>query len=146
MSGSISIEMKPVQMPEQAISQAKALLGFDYGPNMYHVLFFDFGDDGGAVGIQREGSNFIARLSLDSLAQLAERAQAAHLAKAAGITEVVKGRLTVVGQIDVQEPEGGIHRTPMGLLVEYDNRDELRAAIAAGRCEFTWGTEEKKSG
>jgi len=45
---------------------------------------FDFGDDGGAIGIQREGDNFCARITLDSLAhfnwQAAQQRQGAATA------------------------------------------------------------------
>jgi hypothetical protein len=55
-------------LPPSTLAQAKPLLGFDHGNDIYHVLAFDFGDDGGAIGIWREGSDFCARISLDGLA------------------------------------------------------------------------------
>lgn len=68
------IPMKAVPLPETDIARAKPLLGFDYDGQLYHVLVFDFGDDGGAIGILREGDNFCARISLDSLAQFNQQA------------------------------------------------------------------------
>lgn len=72
MADSKKLEMVPMRLPRQTLEQAKPLLGFDFGPHVYHVLAFDFGDDGGAIGIWREGSNFCARISLDALAEFAE--------------------------------------------------------------------------
>jgi len=55
------------------------LLGFDYGKDIYHVIAFDFGDSGGAIGIWREGDNFVARLSLDALVEFNRQANAMHI-------------------------------------------------------------------
>jgi hypothetical protein len=75
---SINIPMKKVLLPQSDLARATPLLGFDYGPNLYHVLAFDFGDDGGAIGIWREGDNFCARISLDALAAFHAQAEAGH--------------------------------------------------------------------
>lgn len=75
----MDIPMKAVALPHSDLSRAKPLLGFDCDGHLYHVLAFDFGDDGGAIGILREGDNFCARIALDALAQFNEQARdAAH--------------------------------------------------------------------
>lgn len=71
----MDIQMKAVELPRSDLSRAKPLLGFDYDDHLYHVLAFDFGDDGGAIGIWREGDNFCARITLDALAQFNEQAR-----------------------------------------------------------------------
>jgi hypothetical protein len=73
---SLNIPMKKMLLPENG--RVKSLLGFDYGNDIYHVLVFDFGDDGGAIGICREGDNFCARISLDSLAEFHQQSKAEH--------------------------------------------------------------------
>lgn len=75
MGDAKKLELTPMRLPEQALAQAKPLMGFDSGEHIYHVLAFDFGDDGGAIGIWREGSDFCARISLDALAEFAESAE-----------------------------------------------------------------------
>lgn len=72
------IEMQKVLLPESTLAQAKPLVGFDKGADMYHVLLFDFGDDGGAIGLWREGDDFCARITLDSLAEFHAAAKAEH--------------------------------------------------------------------
>jgi hypothetical protein len=73
---SLNIPMSQVLLDPQALSEAKPLVGFDYGDHLYHVLLFPIGEDGGAVGVWREGSNFCARITLDALAAFAEQAHA----------------------------------------------------------------------
>jgi hypothetical protein len=75
MGDAKKLEMTPMRLPAQTLAQAKPLMGFDFGERLYHVLAFDFGDDGGAIGIWREGSDFCARISLDALAEFAESAE-----------------------------------------------------------------------
>ena len=74
-----AIPMKPVLLPESDLARAKFLLGFDDGDDIIHVLAFDFGDDGGAIGIWREGDNFCARITLDALAAFNLEARALHI-------------------------------------------------------------------
>lgn len=64
----LNIPVRPMQMPQDGKPPVR-LMGFDYGEHVFHVLAFDFGDDGGAIGIWREGDNFCARISLDALAE-----------------------------------------------------------------------------
>lgn len=71
----MDIPMKAVALPRSDLEQAKPLLGFDYDGQLYHVLLFDFGNDGGAIGVWREGDNFCARITLDSLAQFNAQAR-----------------------------------------------------------------------
>jgi hypothetical protein len=73
----LNIPMRPVKLPQSTLDSAIRLLGFDFGPDIFHVLAFDFGDDGGAVGIWREGDDFCARISLDALAEFWKAAKAA---------------------------------------------------------------------
>ncbi len=64
-------------LAEGDIARAKPLVGFDHGSDIYHVLLFPEG--GGAIGIVREGDNFCARLSLDSLVAFHQQAKATHV-------------------------------------------------------------------
>lgn len=64
----INIPMQPIQLPQSSIDNAIRLMGFDFRGDLFHVLAFDFGDDGGAIGIWREGDEFCARISLEALA------------------------------------------------------------------------------
>ncbi len=81
----LSVPMQAIKLPKPDIDRAKPLMGFDYGPDLFHVLCFDFGDDGGAIGIWREGDDFCARISLDALAEFWGNAKAAGaIAKATG--------------------------------------------------------------
>ena len=51
----------------QASAAPKMLMSFDHGSDIYHVMLFDFDNEGGALGIWREGDEFVARISLDAL-------------------------------------------------------------------------------
>lgn len=79
----MKIPVTKVLMPE-ASEDPKMLLGFDYGDDIYHVMAFDFGDAGGALGIWKEGDNFCARISLDSLVAFNLEAKAMHIQGGAG--------------------------------------------------------------
>lgn len=59
--------------------EPKMLLGFDFGSDIYHVIAFDFGNEGGAIGIWREGDNFVARITLDALVAFNRQAKAMHI-------------------------------------------------------------------
>lgn len=83
----MDIPMKRVALPASDLRRAKPLLGFDYGEYIYHVLAFDFGDDGGAIGIWREGDDFCARITLDSLAQFNQQARDAVFQRTTGSEE-----------------------------------------------------------
>ncbi|MGJ7523445.1 hypothetical protein ACSFA0_23395 [Variovorax sp. LT1P1] len=81
-----SMPMTAVRLQPSDIADAKPLLGFDLGPNVFHVLAFDFGNDGGAIGIWREGDEFCARITLDALAEFWANAKAAGaIANAASV-------------------------------------------------------------
>jgi len=73
-----TIKMRKALLPESDLAKAKFLLGFDYDDAMYHILAFDFGADGGAIGIWREGDDFVARVSLNDLAEFNRRARAEY--------------------------------------------------------------------
>jgi len=68
--------MQRMLLPESTLAQAKRLLGFDVGPDLYHVLLFAFGDDGGAIGVWKDGDDFCARITLDALAAFHAQAKA----------------------------------------------------------------------
>lgn len=72
-----SMPMRAVKLPASDLARAKPLMGFDYAPDIFHILCFDFGDDGGAIGIWREGDEFCARITLDALAEFWANAKAA---------------------------------------------------------------------
>ena len=76
---SLNIPMKKMLLPESTLAEAKPLVGFDCDNELYHVMLFPMGDDGGAIGIMREGDNFCARISLDSLAAFNREAKALHI-------------------------------------------------------------------
>lgn len=80
----LNIPVQPRALPQKDFNEAVRLMGFDYGDDLFHVLAFDFGDDGGAIAIWREGDEFCARISLDSLATFWREARDAHAAKATG--------------------------------------------------------------
>lgn len=75
----MNIPLKKVLLPESALKDAKPLLGFDYGEDIYHVLASDFGHDGGALGIWREGDDFCARISLNDLVTFNRQAKAMNI-------------------------------------------------------------------
>lgn len=60
------------------MKKAKPLVGFDLGPDLFHVVLFPE-TEGGSIGIIKEGENFCARLTLDSLAAFWEQAKAEHV-------------------------------------------------------------------
>ena len=60
-------------MPGVAVLRVRKI-PFRVFPLIYHVLAFDFGDDGGAIGVWREGDAFCARISLDALAMFNRQA------------------------------------------------------------------------
>lgn len=72
----LSIPMRAIKLQPSALDSAKRLMGFDYGPDIFHVLCFDYGDDGGAIGVWRQGDEFCARISLDALAEFWASAKA----------------------------------------------------------------------
>jgi hypothetical protein len=55
-------------------------------------------------------------------------------------TDQAKGKLRIVGNIDVKEPDGsdGGH-FPLAILVTFDSVEEVRKALLDGKCtyEFT---------
>lgn len=75
-----AIEVTKVLLPEPT-EEPKMLVGFDYDGHMYHIMLFDFGDQvvGGALGVWREGDDFVARIGLDALAKFNREAKAQHI-------------------------------------------------------------------
>lgn len=82
----MKIDLKKVLLPvpNNADEEPKMLLGFDYGDDIYHVMAFDFGANGGALGVMREGDNFVARISLDALVAFNREASALQIEGHAG--------------------------------------------------------------
>lgn len=74
---SLNTPMTKMLLPEAALADAKPLVGFDHGSDLYHVLLFAAGE--GAIGIMRKGDNFCARISLDALVAFNRKAKAAHI-------------------------------------------------------------------
>lgn len=72
----LNIPVGKTLLVEGDMAKAKPLVGFDHGEDIYHVLLFPEG--GGAIGVIREGDNFCARLSLDSLVAFHQQAKATH--------------------------------------------------------------------
>lgn len=77
------LPMQIMLLSEKLMAQAKPLVSFDSGDDLYHILLFDFGDDGGAVGVLREGDDFCVRISLDALATVNSNARLIHVDQAA---------------------------------------------------------------
>ena len=73
----LNIAVGKTLLPDGALKDAKPLVGFDHGDDLYHVVLFQEG--GGAIGIVREGDTFCARLSLDSLVSFHQQAKATHV-------------------------------------------------------------------
>lgn len=73
-----AIEVSKVLLPHPT-EKPKMLVGFDYDGRMYHVMLFDFGDAGGALGVWCEGDDFVARISLDALVNFNRAAKAEHI-------------------------------------------------------------------
>lgn len=63
------------------MKKAKRLVGFDLGEDLFHIVLFPDGD--GSIGIIKDGENFCARLTLDSLAAFYNKAKAEHIQGAA---------------------------------------------------------------
>jgi len=73
----LNIPVEKTLFADGDMASAKPLVGFDHGSDVYHVLLFP--DDGGAIGVLREGDNFCARLTLDSLVAFHQQAKATHV-------------------------------------------------------------------
>jgi hypothetical protein len=122
---STHIPMKSVPLPQSDLRRAKRLLGFDYGSSLYHVLAFDFGTDGGAIGIWCEGDNFCARVTLDALAEFHATAKAM---RAQADAEAL-GSTTSNSAIDIPRPSGDL----MECLTRF--ADVCADSTADGHCE-----------
>lgn len=75
----MKLEMQKVLLPPPMLEQAKLLVVFDKGDSVYRLLLFNFGEDGGGIGIWREGDDFCARITLDALAEFADVAKATYI-------------------------------------------------------------------
>lgn len=71
----MKVETTPILMPKDAYT--KPLMEFDCHDGIYHLVAFDFGNDG-AIGILREGDNFYARISLDAVADFWRQAKSEY--------------------------------------------------------------------
>jgi hypothetical protein len=114
----LNIPMKSIKLPQSDFRESKSLMGFDYGEHLFHVLCFDFGDDGGAIGVWREGSEFCARVSLDALAEFWAQAER-------GIDTIEPGRALhavalecIRGLMNEDLPDGFPERVAFDKLVD----------------------------
>ena len=48
---------------------------------------------------------------------------------------MIKGKLKIMGQIEVVEDDEN-YKTNLGLLIVFENTDEIRQALKDGKCEF----------
>lgn len=119
---SLNVPMRRMEMPKGGKPPVR-LMGFDYGPHLFHLLVFDFGDDGGAVGIWREGDNFCARISLDSLAEFWEAAKQDKAGPPNAGRELHQAALAVVEGLMRGDPAKD---SPQGKALE-----QLAAAVEA---------------
>lgn len=55
---------------------------------------------------------------------------------------MVTGKLEVMGRIEIVEDEVDTYIYPMALLITFDNKEDIRAAIKDGECKFTFGEDE----
>jgi len=51
------------------------------------------------------------------------------------------GNLTIMGSIMVKEPDGAEIEHKMALLIDFDSPEQIRKAIEAGRCSFSFGNK-----
>lgn len=56
------------------------------------------------------------------------------------MAELAQGILVVMGQIEVVE-EGEKFKTNYGLLIVFNSAEDIRKAIADGKCQFVFGEE-----
>ncbi len=52
-----------------------------------------------------------------------------------------KGKLVIMGEIETVEHDG-TQMHPMALLITFKTKEEIRQAIADGKCEFNFGDNE----
>lgn len=50
----------------------------------------------------------------------------------------VKGKLKIMGRIEVVEDDEN-YKTDLGLLIVFENAEEIRQALKDGVCEFEFG-------
>ncbi len=55
------------------------------------------------------------------------------------MSDNVKGKAVIMGQIEVLEPEGENFKHDLGLVIVFESSEAIRKAIAEGKCEFTFG-------
>lgn len=58
------------------------------------------------------------------------------------MAETTTGRLIEMGQITTMDHDDGRHTYPLALLITFDSREAIRAAINAGQCKFSFGDDE----
>lgn len=118
----LNVPVRQMQMPQGGKPPVR-LMGFDYGPHLFHLLAFDFGEDGGAVGVWREGDKFCARISLDSLAAFWQQAKDDRAAAPDAGRELHRAVLAVVEGLMRSDPAKG---SPHGKALE-----QLAAGVEA---------------
>jgi hypothetical protein len=51
---------------------------------------------------------------------------------------MITGNLIIVGSIDVEESEERITRFPLAMLITFSSAAEIKEAMNAGECKFTF--------
>lgn len=76
-NSNMKIPVSKMLLQPGSMITAKPLVGFDVGPDLYHIVLFPEGD--GSIGVFKDGDNFCARLSLDSFVAFYAEAKAGHI-------------------------------------------------------------------
>jgi hypothetical protein len=76
MSG-LNIPVSKTLLAPSSLDDAKPLVGFDLGDELFHVVLFPEND--GSIGIFKDGENFCARIMLDALVEFWRQARASHV-------------------------------------------------------------------
>ena len=76
-NSNMKIPVSKMLLQPGSMITAKPLVGFDVGPDLYHIVLFPEGD--GSIGVYKDGDIFCARLSLDSFVAFYAEAKAGHI-------------------------------------------------------------------
>jgi hypothetical protein len=58
-----------------------------------------------------------------------------------GMGKMAQGKLKIMGQIEVNEPDDMVATYRMALLIEFDSAEGIRKAIADNCCRYTFGED-----
>lgn len=53
---------------------------------------------------------------------------------------MAKGKAIIVGRVEVLENSSENFKHDLALVVVFDSAEDVREALAQGRCEFYWGS------